>query len=68
MVTSKRALKISDSQPFDAEATIKIGHFFDDMKSFEIKVPIPEISENLDFVNFYINKFHFSKANQQILT
>ena len=42
--TSNSALKSSEFKLFNAGSTIKIGHFLDDIKSFEIKVPNPEIS------------------------
>ena len=51
-MTSSSVLKTSESKLFNAGSTIKIGHFLDDMKSSEIKVPFPEISENLENVNF----------------
>ena len=65
MITSNSALKSSESKLFNAGSTIKIGHFLDDIKPPEIKVPNPEISEILENVNFCINKIHFSKANQR---
>ena len=52
MITSNSALKSSEYELFNAGSTIKNGHFFADMKPFEIKVPNPEISEILKNVNF----------------
>ena len=49
MITSNRALKSSESKLFNTGSTIKIGYFLGDIKSSEIKVPNPEISEILEF-------------------
>ena len=68
MMTPNNALKSSESQLSNAGSTVKIAHFLDDINASKIKVSIPEISENLENVNFYINKLNFSKANQRILT
>ena len=52
MITSNTALKTSESELSNAGSTVKIGHFVDYIMSSEIKVSNPEISENLENVNF----------------
>ena len=61
MITSNTALKSSESQLSNAGSTIKIGHFLEDIKSSEIKVSKPEISEFFKKLNFASTNFKFRK-------
>ena len=61
VITSNNALKSSESQLSNAGSTIKIGHFFVDIKRFKIKVPNPEISEVLKKSKFASTKLNFRK-------
>ena len=61
MTTSNCALRTSDSHPSNDGSTIKIGHFLDDIKPSEIKVPSPEISNFWKKLNIASAKTNFRK-------